>query len=62
MKMVNYSLMLLRERYVNSTNARTDYHIVMFDCKINAFGHDRIVSISYSYADRLWKLLDEPLE
>ncbi len=29
--------------------------------KINAFGHDRIISISYSYADRLWKLLDEPV-
>lgn len=58
----SYVIKAVRERYVNSTDAPTDYHIVIFDCKINAFGHDRIVSISYSYADRLWKLLDEPIE
>ena len=58
----SYRVKSVRQRYVNSTGAPTDYHIVIFDCKINAFGHDRIVSISYSYADRLWKLLDEPLE
>ena len=57
----SYKVKSVRQRYVSSTKAPSDYHIIIFDCKINAFGHDKIVSISYSYADRLWKILDEPL-
>lgn len=30
---------------------------LFFDCKINAFGHERIIQISYSFADGLWKVL-----
>ena len=57
----SYVIKAVRERYVNSATAPADYNIIIFDCKINSFGHDRIVSISYSYADRLWKVLDNPL-
>ena len=55
----SYKVKSVRQRYVNSAEAPADYHIVIFDCKINAFGRDKIVSISYSYADRLWKVLDK---
>ena len=58
----SYKVKSVRQCYVSSTKAPSDYHIIIFDCKINAFRHDKIVSISYSYADRLWKMLDEPLE
>ena len=57
----SYVIKAVRERYVNSATSPTDYNIIIFDCKINSFGHDCIVSISYSYADRLWKVLDNPL-
>ncbi|MCR5784118.1 MAG: hypothetical protein K6G40_00555 [Eubacterium sp.] len=30
---------------------------VMFECKIQAFGHERIIGISYSFTDGLWKVL-----
>ena len=36
----SYVIKAVRERYVNSAPA--DYNIIIFDCKINAFGHDRI--------------------
>ena len=58
----SYKVKSVRQRYVNSTDAPVNYHIIIFDCKINAFGHDKIVSISYSHADRLWKILDNPLQ
>lgn len=57
----SYIVKAVRERYINSSTAPTNYSIIIFDCKINVFGKDKIVSISYSYADRLWKLLDNPL-
>ena len=34
------------------------YSTIMFECKINAFGRDRIIGISYNYTDGLWKILD----
>ena len=58
----SYVIKAVRERYVNSATAPAEYHIIIFDCKINAFGKERIISISYSYADRLWKVLDNPLK
>ena len=34
------------------------YSRVRFECKINAFGRDRIVGISFNYCDALWKVLE----
>ena len=33
------------------------YSRVRFECKINTWGQDRIINISYSFADGIWRLL-----
>ena len=34
------------------------YSRVMFECKINSFGRERIIKVSYSYTDGIWRLLE----
>ncbi len=34
------------------------YSRVMFECKINSFGRGRIIKVSYSYTDGIWRLLE----
>ena len=33
------------------------YPILTFECKITSFGRERIIGISYNFADGLWRVL-----
>lgn len=33
------------------------YSTAMFECKINVFGHDKVIGISYNYNNGLWQIL-----
>ena len=54
----SYMVKSYRQSGMSASAKPPHYSTVMFECKINAFGRDRIVGISFNYCDALWKVLE----
>ena len=52
----SYMVKSYRQSGMSASAKPPHYSTVMFECKINAFGRDRIVGISFNYCDGLWKV------
>ncbi|MCR4611843.1 MAG: hypothetical protein K5644_08095 [Lachnospiraceae bacterium] len=54
----SYMVKSYRQSGMSASAKPPHYSTVMFECKINVFGRDKIIGISYNYTDGLWKVLD----
>ena len=57
----SYMVKSYRQSGMSASANPPSYSTVMFECKINAFGQDRIVGISFNYMDGLWKVMERSI-